>query len=124
MYKGNRTGVCRYRTGIGQHELARRLYISEKTLYRCFTKVVGTSPKNFQAITRARTALIKLCDQPAADFSPYDHGYYDMSHFYKSVVKIHRAKTLTISIHIPAKAQRLSGFLLRRRLASLLFCSK
>jgi AraC-like DNA-binding protein len=67
-------------------ELARKLYISEKTLYRCFTKVVGTSPKNFQAITRARTALTCYVANPAA-FSPYDHGYYDMSHFYKSVVK-------------------------------------
>jgi AraC-like DNA-binding protein len=67
-------------------ELAKKLYISEKTLYRCFTKVVGTSPKNFQAITRARTALTSYVTNPAA-FSPYDHGYYDLSHFYKSVVK-------------------------------------
>jgi AraC-like DNA-binding protein len=67
-------------------KLARKLYISEKTLYRCFTKVVGTSPKNFQAITRARTALTSYVANPAA-FSPYDHGYYDRSHFYKSVVK-------------------------------------
>jgi len=67
-------------------ELAKKLYISEKTLYRCFTKVVGTSPKNFQAITRARTALTSYVTNPAT-FSPYDHGYYDLSHFYKSVVK-------------------------------------
>jgi AraC-like DNA-binding protein len=67
-------------------DLARKLYISEKTLYRCFTKVVGTSPKNFQAITRARIALTCYVADPVA-FSPYDHGYYDMSHFYKSVIK-------------------------------------
>ncbi|MBO9203203.1 MULTISPECIES: helix-turn-helix domain-containing protein [Niastella] len=67
-------------------ELAKKLYISEKTLYRCFTKVVGTPPKNFQAITRARTALTNYVANPA-HFYPCDHGYYDMSHFYKSVVK-------------------------------------
>jgi AraC-like DNA-binding protein len=72
--------------GSATSELARKLYISEKTLYRCFTKVVGTSPKNFQSITRARIALTRYVANPAV-FSPYDHGYYDMSHFYKSVVQ-------------------------------------
>lgn len=67
-------------------ELAGKLYITEKTLYRCFTKVVGTSPKNFLAITRARTALTHYVAGRDC-FSPYDHGYYDMSHFYKDVVK-------------------------------------
>lgn len=67
-------------------ELAKKLYISEKTLYRCFTKVVGTSPKNYVAITRARSALTCYVADHAR-FSPYDHGYYDMSHFYKDVVK-------------------------------------
>jgi AraC-like DNA-binding protein len=67
-------------------ELAKKLYISEKTLYRCFTKVVGTNPKNYLAITRARAALTSYLAN-AAGFSPYDHGYYDMSHFYKDVVK-------------------------------------
>jgi AraC-like DNA-binding protein len=67
-------------------ELAKKLYLSEKTLYRSFTKVVGTSPKNFLAITRARAALTSYVADPAG-FSPYDHGYYDRSHFYKDVVK-------------------------------------
>jgi AraC-like DNA-binding protein len=71
-------------TAIG--ELAKKLYISEKTLYRCFTKVVGTNPKNYLAITRARSALTCYAAD-AASFSPFDHGYYDRSHFYKDVVK-------------------------------------
>jgi len=77
-------------TGSGQEaaisELAQKLYISEKTLYRCFTKVVGTNPKNYLAIARARTALTAYVANPTG-FSPYDHGYYDRSHFYKDVVK-------------------------------------
>ncbi|HEX6426608.1 MAG TPA: helix-turn-helix domain-containing protein [Niastella sp.] len=67
-------------------ELAKKLYITEKTLYRCFTKVIGTSPKNYLAITRARSALTCYVTD-STGFSPYDHGYYDMSHFYKDVVK-------------------------------------
>lgn len=77
-------------TGSGQEaaisELAGKLYITEKTLYRCFTKMVGTSPKKFLAITRARTALTAYVADPAV-FSPLDHGYYDRSHFYKDVLK-------------------------------------
>lgn len=82
-------------------KLAGQLYVSEKTLYRCFTKVVGTSPKNFQAITRARIALTNYVTNPAA-FSPYDHGYYDMSHFYKSVVKFTGQKLS----HYPSPSQQ------------------
>jgi AraC-like DNA-binding protein len=70
----------------GNSDLARQLCISDKTLYRCFTKVVGTNPKNYLGIVRARTALTAWVADNTA-FSPYDYGYYDMSHFYKDVVK-------------------------------------
>jgi AraC-like DNA-binding protein len=67
-------------------ELAKQLCVTDKTLYRYFTQVVGTNPKNYLATVRARTALTAYVADTAS-FSPYDHGYYDMSHFYKDVVK-------------------------------------
>jgi AraC-like DNA-binding protein len=83
---------------VAVSDLAKKLYITEKTLYRCFTKVVGTNPKNFLAITRARSALTGYVADPTA-FSPQDHGYYDMSHFYKDVVKFTGQK---LSLYQPA----------------------
>ncbi|WP_089904529.1 helix-turn-helix domain-containing protein [Chitinophaga arvensicola] len=68
------------------HELAKQLFISDKSLYRYFTRIVGTSPKNYLAITRARIALTAYVAN-ADLFSPYQYGYYDRSHFYKDVVK-------------------------------------
>lgn len=66
--------------------LADQLYITEKSLYRYFTKVIGTNPKHYFSILRARTALTAYTNAPAL-FSPYHYGYYDRSHFYKDVLK-------------------------------------
>ncbi|MBS1531764.1 MAG: AraC family transcriptional regulator [Bacteroidetes bacterium] len=66
-------------------EMAERMFVSSKTINRYFHRVVGISPKNYFAVLRARTALTAYVQQ-AGDFSPYDFGYYDMSHFYKEVV--------------------------------------
>jgi AraC-like DNA-binding protein len=68
------------------NELSKQLYLTDKTLYRYFTKVVGISPKQYLSIVRTRTALTAWVADMAT-FSPVDHGYYDMSHFYKDVVK-------------------------------------
>lgn len=66
--------------------LADRLYLTEKTLYRYFKRVVGAHPKQYLATVRARTALTAyVSDQKV--FSPYDFGYYDHSHFSKEVWK-------------------------------------
>lgn len=70
----------------GTQELAKLLFISDKSLYRYFTRIVGTSPKNYLAITRARTALTAYV-KDARHFSPDQYGYYDRSHFYKDVVR-------------------------------------
>lgn len=51
-----------------------------------FTIIVGTPPKNYLAITRARTALTAYV-KDAPHFSPDRYGYYDRSHFYKDVVR-------------------------------------
>lgn len=64
--------------------LAQQLCITEKSLYRYFNHVVGTSPKSYFAIKRAREALTSFAADPK-NFSYMDFGYYDRSHFYKSV---------------------------------------
>lgn len=77
-------------------EMAERMFVSSKTINRYFHRVVGISPKNYFSIMRARTALTAYVNQP--DFMPYDHGYYDMSHFYKEVVHF-TGKKLTEQPH-------------------------
>jgi len=66
--------------------LAERMFTTSKTINRYFNQVIGTSPKSYFSIMRARTALTAYV-QSRPDFIPYDYGYYDMSHFYKDVVK-------------------------------------
>jgi len=68
------------------NQLAAALSLTDKTLYRYFKAVIGISPKNYCSIVRARTALTNYVSQKE-NFSPYDHGYYDMSHFRKEVVQ-------------------------------------
>ncbi len=67
-----------------REDFASRLYISEKTFYRRFCETIGTSPKNYFNILRARSALIAY-ESSYATFSPYDFGYFDYSHFSKDV---------------------------------------
>lgn len=67
-------------------ELAEKMFISSKTINRYFHRVVGVSPKNYFSIIRARTALTNYVNH-RQDFTPYDFGYYDMSHFYKEVMR-------------------------------------
>ncbi len=67
-------------------EVAREVFATNKTIYRYFNQVIGTTPKNYFSILRVRTALQNYVADKS-DFSPYDFGYYDMSHFYKDVVK-------------------------------------
>jgi AraC-like DNA-binding protein len=66
-------------------EMAEKMFVTSKTINRYFNRVVGISPKNYFTIIRARTALTAYVNKPL--FSPYDYGYYDMSHFYKEVVR-------------------------------------
>jgi AraC-like DNA-binding protein len=68
------------------NEISSNLYVSEKTMYRYFNQVVGTNPKNYFSIMRARKALI-VYNSDKNGFSPYDFGYYDYGHFSKDVVK-------------------------------------
>ena len=70
----------------GTGEIAGKLYMTDKTFYRCFQNAVGTNPKNYLGIIRARTALTAYVAN-IKQFFPYEYGYYDMSHFYKDVLK-------------------------------------
>jgi AraC-like DNA-binding protein len=67
-------------------EVAKEVFATNKTIYRYFNQVIGTTPKNYFSTIRVRTALQNYV-AAQSDFSPYDFGYYDMSHFYKDVVK-------------------------------------
>lgn len=77
---------CESGMGSDTRALAKQLFITDKTLYRYFLNVVGTNPKNYFATLRARSALTAYVKEMKL-FSPCDHGYYDMSHFYKDVVR-------------------------------------
>jgi AraC-like DNA-binding protein len=68
------------------HELAEKLCVSEKTFYRYFKNSIGTNPKTYFSIVRARTALTAY-RKDREGFSPYNFGYYDFGHFSKDVVK-------------------------------------
>ena len=67
-------------------QLADRMFTTAKTINRYFHRVVGTSPKQYLSTVRVRSALSGYVAYKN-QFSPYDYGYYDMSHFYKDVVK-------------------------------------
>lgn len=71
---------------LNNQQLAGRQYLTDKTFYRYFTQVIGASPKHFFATLRAREALTVYVRNKTG-FEPADHGYYDLSHFYKDVLK-------------------------------------
>ncbi|MBS1526153.1 MAG: AraC family transcriptional regulator [Bacteroidetes bacterium] len=65
--------------------MAERMFVSSKTINRYFNRVVGISPKSYFSLLRARAALTSYVSHKKG-FSPYDFGYYDMSHFYREMV--------------------------------------
>jgi hypothetical protein len=67
-------------------QLAEKMFVTSKTINRYFSRVIGTTPKNYFFIFRARTALNAYVANKVL-FAPDDFGYYDMSHFYKDVVR-------------------------------------
>lgn len=68
-------------------QLADRLFATSKTINRYFHRVIGTPPKNYLATLRTRVALSGYVD-PKNRFFPDQYGYYDMSHFYKDVLRL------------------------------------
>jgi len=76
---------------LNTSQMAEKMFVSSKTINRYFNRVVGLPPKNYFSVLRARNALTAYVDHKQA-FSPYDFGYYDMSHFYKEVVNFTGSK--------------------------------
>jgi AraC-like DNA-binding protein len=66
-------------------ELAAKTFTSSKTLGRYFERVIGINPKQYFESVKLRTALSSFL-RDRKRFDPADYGYYDMSHFYKSVI--------------------------------------
>jgi AraC-like DNA-binding protein len=60
---------------INTSQVAERMFVTSKTINRYFNKVVGTSPKNYFSIMRARTALTAWVNQKDI-FVPYDFGLF------------------------------------------------
>jgi AraC-like DNA-binding protein len=79
LYAANR---MQYNTG----QVAEKMFVTSKTINRYFNNIVGVSPKKYFSILRVRSALTAYVANKEA-FSPCDHSYHDMSHFYKEVVK-------------------------------------
>jgi AraC-like DNA-binding protein len=64
--------------------LAEKMFVSSRTINRYFNRVVGISPKSYLSLLRARAALAAYIGDKKL-FSPFDFGYYDLSHFYKEI---------------------------------------
>ncbi len=79
------------------NEVAARSFISSKSINRYFNRVIGTHPKNYFSITRARTALTAYVNDRSS-FDPCSYGYYDTSHFYKDVINFTGHKLVDHSI--------------------------
>lgn len=71
---------------LSTSQLANELHMSDKSLNRYFNKVVGTGPKQYFNILRARTSITDFLNKEVC-FLPGSYGYYDMSHFYRDVIK-------------------------------------
>lgn len=68
------------------NELAFKTFTSSRTLRRYFDRVIGISPKQFFESVRLRTALSSFLSDRKS-FDPVEYGYYDNSHFYKTVTR-------------------------------------
>jgi hypothetical protein len=66
------------------NKLAGELALTDKTMYRYFKSIIGIAPKNYFSIVRTRTALTVYVSNKEL-FSPYNFGYYDMSHFHNGI---------------------------------------
>jgi AraC-like DNA-binding protein len=89
LYKKVSDAIHTYRLSdmtYSSNELAEELAVTDKTLYRYFRNLVGAPPKKYFLTVRARAALISYVADKKS-FSPFDFGYYDISHFHKDVVK-------------------------------------
>ncbi len=66
------------------NELTFKTFTTSKTLRRYFERVIGISPKQYFESVRLRTSLSSFLSDRKS-FNPVEYGYYDSSHFYRSV---------------------------------------
>ncbi|RFS21998.1 AraC family transcriptional regulator [Chitinophaga silvatica] len=71
-----------YNTG----KMAEKMFVTSKTINRYFNNIIGVSPKKYFCVLRARTALGAYVNNKKT-FLACNYGYYDMSHFYKEMLK-------------------------------------
>jgi len=72
------------------HQLAKRNYITVRSLERQFQKFIGLSPKEFTAITRFRFALQRIQQNRNKESLlniAFDCGYYDHAHLANDIKK-------------------------------------
>jgi AraC-like DNA-binding protein len=68
------------------NQLASTTFTSSKTLGRYFNRVIGISPKKYLESIRVRAALPSFLSD-RRNFDPVEYGYFDKSHFYRSVAR-------------------------------------
>ena len=68
------------------NELAYKTFTSSRTLRRYFDRVIGIGPKQYFESVRLRTALSSFLSN-GKNFDPVKYGYYDNSHFYRTVTR-------------------------------------
>jgi AraC-like DNA-binding protein len=71
---------------INVGQMAEKMFVTSKTINRYFKQVVGVSPKKYFSSLRSRAALTNFIGD-RSNFIPENFGYYDMSHFYKEIIK-------------------------------------
>ena len=68
------------------NELALKAFSSSKTITRYFDRVIGITPKQYLENIKMRVALPSFL-RDRKNFDPANYGYYDKSHFYRSVAR-------------------------------------
>ncbi|RZK15421.1 MAG: AraC family transcriptional regulator [Flavobacterium sp.] len=76
---------------ISFNDISLQLNISYKTIYRLFSKHLGSSPAQFRRILKFRTALIKGIDpayKSKISTVALESGYFDQAHYTNEFKKI------------------------------------
>lgn len=76
--------------GAANEQLASAVNVSEKTLNRHFKKVIGCGLKDYKRLIRFRTVIenFQEGDQKKMQHLCYDGGFYDPSHFNRSIAAV------------------------------------
>lgn len=67
-------------------EISQKIFTGSRTLRRYFDRVIGICPKQYFESVKIRMALPSFLNDRKS-FEPTAFGFYDKSHFYRSVLK-------------------------------------